>query len=90
MRPGNKRVFGSPTSASDPATGAVAIDYSGGDQVLAEYSRGIYISTAGDLAVVMANGDAVIFEDLAAGQVYPFSVKQITATGSAAAGVVLL
>ncbi len=83
--------FGSPLDRSDPAMGGIAINYSGGDQVLAlpTIARGLYISGAGALVVVMANGDAVTFSGLLAGIVYPIAVKQITASGSSAAGVIL-
>jgi hypothetical protein len=90
MPDNNQRIAGSNTSASDPAMGAVAISYGSGNQTLATYSRGIYIGTAGNLAVTMLDGNDVTFENLAAGQVYPFAVKVIKQTGSTAAGVVLL
>lgn len=86
----NERMAASRWSPDDPAVGGVAIDYSGGNQVLATTGRGIYIGTAGHLAVVMHDGSAVTFSNLTAGTVYPFAVKQITQAGSTAAGVVLL
>lgn len=86
----NIRFEGSPIRASDPATGAVAIDYSGGNQTLAVEARGIYISTAGHLNVTMRDGQTVLFSNLAAGQVYPFGVTAILQASSTAAGVVLL
>lgn len=86
----NIRMEGSRLQASDPATGAVAISYGGGNQVLTTEARGVYISTAGDLAVVMRDGQAVTFTGLLAGQIYPICITQVTQTGSTAAGLVLL
>lgn len=85
----NQRMTGS-SGATDPVTGAVAINYSGGDQVLSTTSRGLYIGTAGNLAVVMQDLSEVTYNNLAAGVVYPFAVRTIRQTGSTAAGVVLL
>lgn len=86
-----KRYRSSVARRSDPAQGAVAIDYSGGDQVLATESRGIYIDTAGNLKVDMADGTTVTFENLAAGTIYPIAITKIYQTGSTtAAGLVLL
>ncbi len=83
--------FGTLTERSDPAMGGIAISYGGGDQVLTDptIARGLYISGAGALAVVMANGDVVTLSGLLAGVVYPIAVKQITQSGSSAAGVIL-
>jgi hypothetical protein len=86
----NIRLEGAPLRASDPAVGGVAINYSGGNQVLAVEGRGVYIGTTGHLAVIMRNGSEVTFSNLAAGQVYWFAIHTIKQTGSTAAGVVLL
>ena len=78
-----------PQHRSDPGVGAVAINYAGGDQTVEAPARGIYIDVAGNLAVVMANGDAITFVGLLAGVLYPFSVRQITKAGSTAGGVIV-
>lgn len=86
-----KRYRGAVARRSDPAQGAVAIDYGSGNQTLATESRGVYIGTAGHLKVDMADGTtAVTFSNLAAGTVYPFAITKIYQSGSTAAGVVLL
>jgi hypothetical protein len=90
MADNNPRIAGSQWSASDPATGAVAISYGGGNQSLSTWGRGVYISTAGNLAVVMIDGTAVTFTGLLAGTIYPIAIKQVTQAGSTAAGLVLL
>lgn len=74
---------------SDPAIGALAINYGAGDQDINVPSRGLYISGAGDLVVHMANGDVVTFTGLLAGTVYPIAVKKIVQAASTAAGLVL-
>ncbi len=82
---------GSVPRASEPV-GAIAIDYSTGDQVLTGYSRparGVYIGTAGHLKVDMADGTTVTFSNLAAGNDYPRAITKIYQSGSTAAGVVL-
>lgn len=78
-----------PTAQSDPALGAVVINYGSGDQDITVPVRGIYIGTAGNLKVDMSDGTTVTFASLAAGQVYPFSITKIYQTGSTAAGHVL-
>ena len=78
-----------PQHRSDPGVGAFAINYAGGDQDMSVPTRGLYIDTAGDLAVVMANGDAATFVGLQRGVLYPFSVRQITQAGSTAGGLVI-
>lgn len=85
-----KRFRGAAAKRSDPAQGAVAIDYSGGNQTLTTESRGVYIGTAGHLKVDMADGTTVTFSNLAAGTIYPLAFKKIYQTGSTAAGLVLL
>lgn len=74
---------------NDPAIGAIAISYGGGNQTFDGNCRGFYISSAGHLAVVMANGSAITFSNLLAGSFYPFKITQVTQSGSTAAGVLL-
>lgn len=81
----------SPAQQNDPAIGAVAISYGGGNQDLTGYVvRGFHIDTAGALKVDMANGTTVTFATLNAGQYYPYAITKIYQTGSAAAGFVLV
>lgn len=74
---------------NDPAIGAVAIDYSGGDQPLSGAPRGLHIDSAGALKVDMADGTTVTFASLLEGAFYPYAVTKIYQTGSDAAGFVL-
>lgn len=80
----------SPSSRRDPAYGGVAIDYSGGDQTLAQWGRGIYVSGTGDLRIQMLDDSIVTFPGLVAGVIYQLTAKKIIQAGSTAAGVVLL
>jgi hypothetical protein len=85
------RFAGAKAQRSDPAVGAVAINYGSGDQTLPTQSRAIYIGTAGTLKVDMADGSTVTFSNLAAGTIYPIAITKIYQTGSTtAAGLVLL
>jgi hypothetical protein len=58
------------------------------DNDLANVTRGLYVGVAGDVAVHMADGDAVTFTALSAGVFHPIRVKRVLATGTAATNVV--
>ncbi len=73
----------------DPAGGAVAISYGGGDQTITVPSRAVYVSTAGDLKVDMLDGTTVTFTGLLVGMIYPIRFTKIYQTGSTATGLVL-
>lgn len=77
------------SGAVDPATGVVAINYSGGNQVLAMDSRRLYITTAGNLSLVFVDGTTAVLPVLA-NTTYEWAVRVINQTGSTAAGFVLL
>lgn len=54
-------------------------------------TRGLWVNTtAGNIAVVMDDGTEVILKGLALATVYPFSVKQVKATGTTAVDIVAL
>jgi len=76
--------------SSESARSAVAINYGSGDQILTYASRGIYITTTGNLAVRFADDTSdVTLTGLNAGQWYPFSVAIVRQTSSTAAGFLL-
>lgn len=81
--------FPRPDEQWAPPVGVVAISYGGGDQTITVNARGVYIGTAGHLAVVMVDGTTGTFSNLAAGTIYPMRIKQITQSGSTAAGLIL-
>ncbi len=69
---------------------AVAINYAGGEQILAAPGTGLYISTGGNLVVRLRSGSAdTTLTGLLVGTVYNFEVVAIRQTGSTAAGLVL-
>jgi len=69
--------------SSDPAIGAVVIDYGAADQIIAGSNRWLHISTAGTLKVDMANGTTVSLV-LAVG-VYKYRITKIYQSGSSTA-----
>lgn len=79
-------------TSDESARAAAAINYGGGNQVLANGSRGIYITTAGTLVLTLVDdtpGTSQTYAGLAVGTVYPFCVAVIVASGSTAAGIIL-
>lgn len=72
----------------DPADGAFVITPSDLED-LNVYARGIYISTAGDVAVDMANGDTVTFSNLAVGVVHSLRIRKVYSTGTTISGVIV-
>lgn len=68
-----------PDASWAPAVGIVAINY-GSDQTFTKRVRGLHISTAGTLNLVMADGSSgsMVF---AVGY-YPYEVRQILNSGS--------
>lgn len=72
----------------DEPVGAVAIDYSGGDQVLTKPVRRVYVATTGHLRVDMLDGSTVTFSSLPVGQ-HEMRITKIYQTGSTAAGLAL-
>ena len=54
---------------------------------LATMTRGVMVSSAGDVAVVLKNGDAITLPGLAPGVIYPIRIARVLATGTTAAGI---
>jgi hypothetical protein len=77
-------------TSDESARAAAAINYGGGNQVLTNGSRGIYITTGGTLVLILTDDSASqTYTGLLAGTVYPFCVAQIIQSGSTAAGIIL-
>lgn len=72
----------------DPPGGAVAIDYSGGDQTVSVPARGVWIDTTGHLKVDMLDGTTVTWSNMPVGE-WPMRITKIYQTGSTAAGLIL-
>jgi hypothetical protein len=54
---------------------------------LPEVTRGLMVTSAGDLAVVLKNGDAITLPGLTPGVIYPVRATRVEATGTTATGV---
>lgn len=54
---------------------------------LAQVTRALMVSAAGDVAVTLRNGDAITLPGLAPGVIYPVRVTRVAATGTTAAGI---
>lgn len=50
-------------------------------------TRAVMVGGAGDLAVVLKNGDAITLPGLTPGVVYPIRASQIAASGTTATGI---
>lgn len=56
-----------------------------------DITSGIYIGEAGDLEVTFAeSNESVVLEDVQAGSVHPFAVKEVHEEGTTAEGIVLV
>ncbi len=69
------------------AQGIVAVDVSAADQTLAAACRGVMVTVAGDVAVVMADGSSGTLPALQPGTLYPFAVKAFKKAGTVATGI---
>jgi hypothetical protein len=72
--------------SSAPAQGAFAVTPHNTNE-LAYTTRGIYVGGAGNIVVVMVNGDEVTFTGVTAGSVLPIRVKQIKSTNTTATSI---
>ena len=55
---------------------------------LVHVTRAIMVAEAGDLSVMMKDGDMITLSGLIAGVVYPLRISQVLATGTTATGIV--
>ncbi len=51
-------------------------------------TRALYIGQTGNVRVLTASGDTVVFANLQGGVVYPFRVNRVFATGTTAADII--
>ena len=71
-----------------PATRGFAITPSDA-ALLPNETRGLYVGTAGDVAVVLVDDTATVtFVGLVAGSVYPLRIKQVNSTNTTASNLV--
>lgn len=52
--------------------------------------RAIYVGTGGDATLNMADGTVVNFVSLVSGQVYPFAITKVLASGTTASNLIAL
>ena len=71
---------------SSPVQGGFDVTPSDGAD-LAEVTRALMVSAAGDVAVTLKNGDQVTLPGLTPGVIYPVRVARVWATGTTATGV---
>ena len=80
----------SPFNHTDPAIGGVAVPGTADQTFTGRIPRGIYVATAGDLKVDMADGTTTVpFVGLLAGVAYPFAFKKVYDTGTTIVGIAL-
>ena len=53
-------------------------------------TKGVWVGGAGDMSVVMHNGQTVTFPGILGGSLLPIAVTRINATGTTATGIVAL
>lgn len=79
-----------PVDHTAPAVGAVAVSGTADQTFTGRIPRGIYIATAGDLKVDMADGTTTVtFVGLLAGVIYPIAFKKVYDTGTTIVGIAL-
>lgn len=78
-----------PTNLTAPAREAAAVTPSDSTD-LPVLPRAIYVGLAGNLAVRMPDGSAVIFANVQSGSFLPIRVQGINATGTTASAIVTL
>jgi hypothetical protein len=54
---------------------------------LPQVTRALMAGSAGDIAVLLKNGETLVLPGLAAGVVYPFRVVRVLSTGTTATGL---
>ena len=85
-----ERRYYSPGAPRDaPAEHAVAVTPNASVD-LAFTSRGIFVGGDGNLSVVMASGDTVLFTGVTAGTLLPVSVSRVRSSSTTATNIVAL
>jgi len=88
----DKNIFSATSAIEDVASDTLFVNGAAiqGYQGEPPTCRAVYIGTAGDLKVTMAQGGTVVFHGVVAGSMLPIQCNQIHATGSSAANIVVL
>ena len=72
------------------ALDAETVDVSGADQAFNRLTRGIWVGSTGNIAVVMASGRATTFTNVPDGSLLPIAASSVLQTGTTAGDVVAL
>lgn len=78
-----------PPGLTNPASRAVAVTPSDSVDLVAA-SRGIWVGTGGNLAVITAGGDTVTVPNVQDGTLVPIRASRVLATGTTATGLVAM
>ncbi len=81
------RVDGSLVGSSDPGYDGFLISASDSEDLVAQ-TRAIWVGSGGSLAVVMAGGSSLTFENVPGGSLLPIQASRVMATGTTASGLV--
>ena len=76
------------TNPSQPAVDAVAITASNATDLSAYKIRALYVGTGGDVTVLVASGQTVVFKNAAAGSIIPCTVNKVFSAGTTASNIV--
>ena len=76
------------TSPSGYAAAVTPTDTAGG--AFMSLTRGLYIGTGGNVAVIMAHGETVTFTGATSGSVLPICCGQVNSTNTTATAIVAL
>lgn len=72
------------------ALDAEPVNVSGANQAFGRLTRGIWVGSTGNIAVVMASGQAVTFTNVPDGSLLPIAANSVLQTGTTAGDVVAL
>lgn len=75
--------------STSPASNAVAVTPHDSTN-LSDVCRALYIGTAGNMAVVTADGATVLFSNVPAGSIIPIAVSRVNSTNTTASAIVAL
>lgn len=78
-----------PTTPISPARGGITVT-PGDAAELTQTSRALYVGQGGDVSVVMADGDILVFEAVPSGSLLPVRAAIVRATGTSASGILAL
>lgn len=70
------------------AYSVVAIAPSDADDIPGGTLRGFMVGGDGDVSVLMTDATTAVLPGLLVGQIYPFQVRRINATGTTATGII--